>query len=55
MSVKRFTGNANEVDEDVVEEEKRVKNIHPDSAPARLEQVSLAGSSSSGRRGRQLA
>jgi len=40
MSVKRFTGNANEVDEDVVEEEKRVKNIHPDSAPARLEQVS---------------
>jgi len=35
MSVKRFTGNANEVDEDVIEEEKRVKTISPDTAPAR--------------------
>jgi len=37
MSVKRFTGNANDVDEDVIEEEKRVKSISPENAPARLE------------------
>lgn len=40
MSVKRFTGNANEVDEDVIQEEKRVQTINPDNAPARLEYVS---------------
>jgi len=39
VSVKRFTGNANEVDEDVIEEEKRVQNMDPDQVPARIEKV----------------
>lgn len=36
VSVRRFTGNVNEVDEDVIEEEKKVERMHPDDVPARV-------------------
>ena len=38
-TVSRFTGNINEVDQDVIEEENRVQNIDPKNTPVRMNKV----------------